>query len=41
VAYGVKLTLYQSQQLPRLVGGALLRKQHISLITVLLLKRDS
>jgi hypothetical protein len=27
VTYGVKLTLYQSQQLPRLVGGALLRKQ--------------
>jgi hypothetical protein len=27
VAYGVKLTLYQSQQLPRLVGRALLRKQ--------------
>jgi hypothetical protein len=27
VAYGVKLTLYQLQQLPRLVGGALLRKQ--------------
>jgi hypothetical protein len=36
VAYGVKLTLYQSQQLPRLVGGALLRKQLTDVSTSIL-----